>query len=204
MRIQTGRTLRRCVLMSVAVLGALTAACGEQRQNDSRAERSPDGGPPAKETPGGSSRAPAQSSAATDSGNVPIEINVVVGGRKIHVSGLGECHHTTEASIYEAPASQWHATYAGEADAELQHLNLTVWELKSGGAPQVTLAVLTGSGRHEIATVKGGPLKGSGSATVPPAGAAGTLSVTGKDDGGTQLLLSVSCDRFTEPVAEGG
>ncbi len=96
------------------------------------------------------------------------------------------------------------ATYTAAGDAELQHLNLTVWELKSGGQPQVTLALLTGSDRHEIATVKGGQIKGSGSATVQPAGAAGTLSVTGKDEDGNQPLVGVNCARFTEPIAEGG
>lgn len=205
MRTRKAPTPRRLVLMSVAFLIPLAAACGDQRANNSRTGRPADGAlRPASDSAGAASESSVQASASADSGSVPIDIKVVLGGKEIRANGLGECHHTTEASIYEAPAAQWSARYSGSADAELQHLNLTVWELKSGGPPQLTLALLAGSGRHDIATVKGGPLKGSGSASVRPSGAAGMLSVTGKDDSGNPVLISVSCARFTEPVAEGG
>jgi hypothetical protein len=205
MRTGTGRAPWRCRRMSVAVLGLIVAGCGDRPENDSRTGRPADGGlRPASDPAGRSSHSSAEASAPADSGSVPIDIKVVLSGQEIRANGLGECHHITDGSIYEAPAAQWTAMYSGSADAELQHLNLTVWQLKNSGPPQLTLAVLASSGRHDIATVKGGPLKGTGSASVQPGGAAGTLSVTGKDDGGNQLLVSVSCARFTEPVAEGG
>ena len=73
------------------------------------------------------------------------------------------------------------------AEAGANRLNLTVWRPP-----------------HQIATVKGGQLVGSGAPGVRPAGAGGTLTVTGKDDHGDAIELSVECERFDEVVAEGG
>lgn len=135
---------------------------------------------------------------------VPIEIEAVVGGRtKANARGVGECTHTDDASIYEVPATQWRAEYQGSGNPELEHLSLTLWQPKSGGE-EFTLSLQVAGATHQIATVKRGTLAGSGTATVRRAGAAGTFVVEGKDGKGVPLRLTVKCDRFTEPVAEGG
>jgi hypothetical protein len=68
----------------------------------------------------------------------------------------------------------------------------------------VGLYLQSGEIDHEIATVKGGPLKGSGTASVRPTGKGGILNVSGKDADGHPLDLTVECERFDEVVAEGG
>ena len=57
---------------------------------------------------------------------------------------------------------------------------------------------------HRVATVKGGEITGSATAEVRPTGRGGSLTVTGKDDHGHPLELTVECERFDEVVAEGG
>ena len=197
-----GRAGWRYGFLSLLIWGT-TPACGGDRDQTPSNERTAASNLPARDT-GLSSSPSSTQPPAGDSGTVPVDISVVVGGTKANASGRGECTHTTEASIYDAPAAQWAARYSGSDETGLQHLNLTVWELKSGGPPQLTLSFQVGSERHDIATVTGGPLKGSGNAAVRPAGAAGTLSINGKDDLGNQVTVTVRCARFTEPVAEGG
>jgi hypothetical protein len=68
----------------------------------------------------------------------------------------------------------------------------------------VSLSLEIGETTHRIATVKGASLAGSGVPGVQPTGAGGTLTVSGKDDHGDALALSVECERFDEVVAEGG
>jgi hypothetical protein len=146
---------------------------------------------------------PAAGSQATGRATVAIEITAVVGGKETSAQGLGECNHTVDASIYEVPAALWRAGYQGADGAGVQDLNLTLWQPKSGG-DQFSVALRVGGEIHQIATVKGGTLVGTGTATVRPDGGAGTFVVEGKDEGGVTLHLTVRCSRFTEPVAEGG
>ena len=132
-----------------------------------------------------------------------VTIDATIGGRDIDAAGWGECHHTTNASIYDVPAAQWRASFpAGSGD--LDHLNLTVWEPKAGGPSQVTLSIDAGGRSHAITTVTGGMQAGRGTATARRNGAAGVLTVEGEDSTGTALRVTVQCDRLTEPVAEGG
>jgi hypothetical protein len=116
---------------------------------------------------------------------------------------MGECASSADASIYDVPATLWHAIYDADG-AELRSLNLTVWRPKAGAGDMVSLSLGIGETAHQIATIKGGQLAGSGSPGVQPAGNGGTLSVTGRDDHGDAIELSVECERFDEVVAEGG
>jgi hypothetical protein len=205
MRTGITRVRREWALAFFALFCACATGCGRQRDRVSSSDsNSKAGRSAATDSAGAPLQASAQPPEAEASGVVPVEIDVAVGGKKAHASGMGECTHTTDASIYDSPAGQWAARYIGSDQADLKHLNLTVWELKTGGPRQLTLSVLLGSERHDIATVKGGALKGSGSASVQSADSAGSLSVNGKDDDGNQVSLTVRCARFTEPVAEGG
>jgi hypothetical protein len=178
-------------------------ACGDTRPADAGSTR---GDAPAA-APEAASRRRAAGPAATQSvpghETGPIEIVAVVAGHKASVRGVGECNHTEDASIYEVPATLWRAGYRGAEDTEIQDLNLTLWQPKTGG-DQFTVALQLGRETHQIATVKGGTLVGSGTATVRSEGAGGTFVVEGKDENGVTLQLTVKCDRFTEPVAEGG
>jgi hypothetical protein len=135
-------------------------------------------------------------------GTVPMTIVAKVAGATHRASGLGECASSADASIHDVPATLWHATYEGTE--EPRRLNLTVWRPKAGGGDMVGLSLTVGETAHQLATVKGGQLAGEGTPGVRPAGRGGTLTVTGKDDHGDAIELSVECERFDEVVAEGG
>jgi hypothetical protein len=119
--------------------------------------------------------APAQSVSIAE-GTVPVKVKVVMGRVNYSEEGTGECASSTESSIYDVPATQWHVTYGGDG-SNIQHLNLTVWRPRAGGPDMVGLYLQSGEIDHEIATVKGGPLKGSGTASVRPTGKGGILNV---------------------------
>lgn len=178
----------------------LIAACSGGR-NETRAagsagsEAGSEGSPP-------DASAPAQSESFSR-GTVPMTIVAQVDGKTYRSSGMGECARSADASIYEVPATLWHAIYEGEG-AEPRSLNLTLWRPKSGGGHMVGLSLAIGETTHEIATVKGGRMAGSGTGGVGADGKGGTLTVTGEDDHGDAIELSVECERFDEVVAEGG
>ena len=165
-------------------------------------------GPAAGDTPGGDDQntprggAPAQSLSLSQ-GTVPVKVKVALGRASYSEEGTGECATSTASSIYDVPATQWHVTYGGDG-SNIQHLNLTVWRPRAGGPDMVGLHLRSGEISHEIATVKGGPLQGTGTASVRPAGKGGILNVAGKDADGHPLELTVECERFDEVIAEGG
>ena len=186
---------RRVGLLSL--VACAVAACGGGEE-----VRGPAGG----DVPAGgdqdSPRDPAQSVSMSE-GTVPMKVKVVVGRVNYSEEGTGECASSTESSIYDVPATQWHATYGG-GGSNIQHLNLTVWRPRDGAPDMVDLSLQSGEITHQIATVKGGAIRGSGTASVRPTGKGGILSVSGKDDDGHPLELTVECERFDEVVAEGG
>ncbi|HEU4563448.1 MAG TPA: hypothetical protein VFS05_02320 [Gemmatimonadaceae bacterium] len=141
-------------------------------------------------------------SVAEERGVVPIAVTAMIGARTLRARGRGECTHTTTASIYGVPAAMWSVHYAGTG--EVAQLGLTVWQPKEGGAAQVNLSLRSGSDSRRIATVKGGEMTGSASVTITSGGAGGRLEVVGRDATGTPLRATVECERFTEPVVEGG
>jgi hypothetical protein len=183
--------------LSTAAL-TLAAACSDGRNETSR---SGVGAGDSGESPPAAGAAQSQS---LSRGTVPMRIAATVDGKTYRSIGTGECASSGEASIYEVPATLWHAIYEGEDGSEIRRLNLTVWRPKAGGAEMVGLSLQTGETTHQIATVKGGQMAGSGAPGVRPAGKGGSLTVAGKDDHGDAIELSVECERFDEVVAEGG
>jgi hypothetical protein len=126
-----------------------------------------------------------------------------VGGARYQFSGPGECQHTTDASIYEVPATMWSARFSDE-DGKFSYLNLTLWQPKAAAAIQMSLGMTAAGKTYEIATVKGSQLRGSGTVRIEPKGEGGALVVDGRDASEHAVRLTVHCSRFTEPVAEGG
>jgi hypothetical protein len=127
-----------------------------------------------------------------------------VGGKVYPVEGSGECSTSSESTIYDVPATQWHAAYDGGGRAELGNVNVTVWRPKAGGADQVTL-YLTAAGRtHRIATVAGGERIGRATASARSEGDGGTLVVEGVSGDGTAIKLELRCSAFSEIVEGNG
>jgi hypothetical protein len=183
--------------------GLTLAACG--------GDRSADGAPGA--TPGSSAGAdaapvavdPAAAPGKRPALRDPVELTATAeaGGQSFRFSGLGECQHTADASIYDVPASMWSARFTDDA-GKFSYLNLTLWQPRSAPSLQVSLGMTGGGQTSEIATVKGAEVRGAGTGRVEPKGEGGALLVEGKDAAGHEVHLTVDCSRFTEPVAEGG
>jgi hypothetical protein len=183
---------RRSLSLAACIL---TAACSEGRNE------TPDAGSTGRE-PGSAPAAATAHAPSVTRGTVPMKIVAEVHGKTYRSSGTGECASSTDASIYEVPATLWHAVYKGDA-SDPRRLNLTVWRPQAGG-DMVSLSLEIGETTHRIATVKGAPLAGSGVPGVQSTGAGGTLTAAGRDDHGGAIALSVECERFDEVVAEGG
>ena len=188
----------------LSLLGWMAAACsggGEEARGPAASEAAGAG-----DAPGAAAPAPASGGQAMslERGTVPMKISGRVGRASFDESVTGECATHGASSIYDVPAAQWRASYGGGDRSDIQHLNLTIWRPTSGAPAMVNLALQSGETSHRIATVKGGEIAGSATAEVRPTGRGGILTVTGKDDDGHPLELTVDCDRFDEVVAEGG
>jgi hypothetical protein len=185
------------------LLGWTMAAACSGGGEETRGAASPDAAASGGDAPPAAAPVPTQSRSATR-GTVPMTITGRVARHKFETSATGECATSAESSIYDVPATQWRAAFAGDEGSNLQHLNLTVWRPRSGGPDMANLSLQSGEIDHRISTVKGGELVGSGTAGARAEGRAGTLTVSGKDDHGHDVELSVRCERFDEVVAEGG
>ncbi len=186
----------RLAMLAFLAGPALLAACGDS---------SPSAGAAAPATSAG---APAAAAAAAAPHGVrdPVQlsVDVQVGGAHRVASGLGECTHTADASIYSVPAEQWRASLDPEEGSSLRHLSLTLWQPKAGGAMQVNLSLQGEGGDRSIATVQGGAVVGSATASAGMDGSAGVLTVQGREGEGVPMEVTVRCERVTVPVAEGG
>jgi hypothetical protein len=183
----------------LSLLGWVAAACsggGEETRGPAA------GAATAGDAPGAA--APAAQSMSFDRGTVPMKLSGSIGRASFEESVTGECATHAASSIYDVPAAQWRASFGGGGRSDIQHLNLTIWRPSSGAPTMVNLSLRSGEADHRIATVKGGEIAGSASAEVRPTGQGGILTVTGKDDHGHPLQLTVECERFDEVVAEGG
>ena len=161
----------------------------------------------ARSTPSADVRGPTSGEAGAASaigprGEVPLTIELSVGGERADLTGTGKCTHAPEASIYGTPASLWQIQ---DSDAgKIRYANLTVWRPKAGGPEQFSMSINTADAEHSISTVKGGELVGSGTVSVHPSGEGAHLEVIGKDAAGRSIRAAFQCARFTEHVAEGG
>lgn len=193
--------MRRLALLIACALSPLAAGCGDEADSGPGAN----GAEPPAAGPATSADVPgAVTAAPTGAGTIPLEIAAVVGDRGYQVTGVGECTHTTDASIYGIPAGQWRASYTGGGGDGIRSLNLTIWQPAAGGTDQANLSVRVGTGTHALATVQGGQMVGRGTAEVGRLGDGATLTVAGEDGEGTPLRVTVACAGVGEPVAEGG
>ncbi len=130
----------------------------------------------------------------------PMKLTLVVGGRTETLRGTGSCGHEPHAYIYGHAAALWDAAYTGGA----QHVSLSFWRLAAGAGDQFSLSVSSAKAEHQISTVKGGRLAGSGRATFRPTALGGRFEIQGKAADGTPLQVTIECARFGGIYAEGG
>lgn len=133
-----------------------------------------------------------------------VNVSAKVGGKTYAAKGAGSCRHAPDASIYDVPAALWMIEYAGEGPKSLTRLNLTLWRPKDGSPEQISLSLETGSSAHRISSGGKAPPLGSGTIKLSPVGQGGSFELKGKDAGGTDVKLTVTCETFTGIEAEGG
>ena len=90
-------------------LCAMLVACGRGggTSNDASAARGRE--PDRASAPDASAAPSAAGGSAELRDPVPLKVIAEVGGKRAAYTGMGECHHTTDASIYEVPATMWSA-----------------------------------------------------------------------------------------------
>jgi hypothetical protein len=184
------------LFLAAWTLAACSPGSDETRGPGSRTERS-------MADPDTSAVPAAVQSDPVRQGTVEMTVFARVAGSLYRTAGQGECASSTDASIYEVPATLWQAALESRG-TEPSLTNLTIWQPKAGGGDMVGLSITVGETTHEITTVKGGRQVGSGVPEVRLNGPRGMLTVTGKDNHGDAIELQVQCGRFDEVVAEGG
>ena len=198
-----GGSVQHSVRRSGVVAAWLIVACGGGERAPGQGAPVQTAAPDAPQSAAAPAAEPGGSATAKLRDPVPLTVTAALGGATARYTGLGECHHTTDASIYQVPATQWSAQLAPES-GDLRYLSLTLWQPKGAAGLQVSLGLTIGETTSDIATVKGAPVKGTASGRAVPKGAGGVLEVEGTDAAGVQVRVSVACERWTEPVAEGG
>jgi hypothetical protein len=151
----------------------------------------------------GQRRAPSESSSVAAE-PAAITVAAKIGKKSYRATGSGSCRHAPDASIRDVSASLWIVQYANEREGGLKQLSLTLWRPKDGSPDRLSLSLETSSGSHQIQTGQEGKNAGEGTVTVLPSGPGGRLEITGKDDGGKALQVTIDCPAFAGIEAEGG
>ena len=164
--------MRPVAWFGLAASAALFAACSDSAP---RASGGPSDSPVGSGAPGSATASTSASGSAASGLRDPVQLSVEVrgpGGRHL-ASGLGECQHTAEASIYGVPAELWRASFEAGESEDLNAVSLTLWQPKAGGAMQVNLSLRGRAGQRSIATVEGGTISGRGNGVGQAGGRGG-------------------------------
>ncbi len=134
---------------------------------------------------------------------VSVTIALEIGSESYKYTGPGTCRHALQASIYDLLAEQW----TMEGGDGLRNVTLTLWQPKKGAGDMVSLAVSSGGKTHVVNTVKvgaDGSVRGSGTATLAPAGKGGTFTINATAADGAKIRGTIKCDAFLAPAPVGG
>ena len=129
-----------------------------------------------------------------------IQASLKVGGQTYESSEAGSCTHAPKASIYDVMAELWTVNQrAGE-----RSLTLTVWKPTNGSGEMFNLSVSDGKASHDVNTVRGGTITGSGKVTFEKSGQGGAFSIDAKTKAGAAITGKITCAAFGPHIAEGG
>ena len=131
---------------------------------------------------------------------VQIAVDVKIGAEPYKISGAGTCTHAPQAAIYNVRSQLRTVRHSSEG----RSVQLTVWDPLDGSEDMFSLSTNVGAASHNVSTVRGGPVTGSGKVTFEPAGKGGTFRIDAKAPDGTPISGTIKCDAFTPHVAEGG
>ena len=135
-------------------------------------------------------------------GAVVVTATAEIDGKRYDYSGPGECYYTAAGSIFNAPATMWHAMFQARGNP-MGHANLAIWQVKQDRSIRLNLSVMIGNVSHDISTAQSGAMKGTavGGAEKGPAG--GRLTAEGRTANGKVVKVTMSCSRFDAPEDNG-
>jgi len=131
---------------------------------------------------------------------IPIQVSLKVGGEAFESSAAGKCTYAPKASIYNVVSE----LRSVELSAGGRSTHLTWWHPLDGSADMMNLSVTSGSGSHEVSTVKGGQMNGSGTVKFEKSGNGGTFTIGAKTARNVAIAGTIKCDSFAPHIAEGG
>ncbi len=131
---------------------------------------------------------------------IPIQVSLKIGGEAFASSGPGKCTYAPKASIYNVVSELRSVALSAGGHST----NLTWWHPIDGAADMVNLSVTSDSGSHNVSTVKGGQVMGSGTVKFEKSGSGGIFTVDAKTARSVPITGTIKCDSFAPHIAEGG
>jgi hypothetical protein len=128
------------------------------------------------------------------------DVALEVGGKKLGLSGQGQCKAAQQASIHGVNAALY---MVSQNVPNKQSLNLSVWQPKDGSPNMMSLSLWDGKKTYSVNTVKGGSatsVQGSGKATVSGT----TITLDAVAASGEKITGKIQCRSFGAVQAEGG
>ena len=137
---------------------------------------------------------------ATPEANIPVHVSLKIEGQAFESSAAGKCTHAPKASIYNV-ASELRTVQLSDGG---RSTNLTWWHPLDGSADMVNLSITGAGGSHNVSTVRGGQVMGSGTVKFDKSGTGGIFTVDAKTAKNVAITGTIKCDSFGPHVAEGG
>jgi hypothetical protein len=131
---------------------------------------------------------------------IPIQVSLKIGSEAFESSAAGKCTYAPKASIYNVISE----LRSVELSADGRSTHLTWWHPLDGSADMMNLSLTSASGSHDVSTVKGGQVKGSGTVKFEKSGNGGTFTVGAKTARNVAIAGTIKCDSFAPHIAEGG
>lgn len=135
-------------------------------------------------------------------GATTVTVSAEIDGKRYDYAGPGECVYAAAGSIYDEPATMWHARFEARGNP-LAHASLAVWQLKQGRAIRLNLSARVGNVSYDISTAQKGAAKGSAIGGGENGAAGGRLSAEGRTAEGKAMKISIACSRFDAPEDNG-
>jgi hypothetical protein len=144
----------------------------------------------------------AEAEPASRGNGVTVTATTEIDGKRYDYSGPGECFYNAGGTIYDQPATMWHATFQAR-NSPMAHANLAIWKLKQGQSTRLNLFVMTGSASYAISTSQPGAAKGTAVASAENGATGGRLQAEGRTADGHAVKISIACSRFDAPEDNG-
>ena len=134
---------------------------------------------------------------AQEAAQVPLHVQLSVGGQRFDYRGLGACEWTRNAFVYELPAARWTVRHTEQN----RHVHLVLWRPHRRPGDLVAMTVRLGDRAHRVNTVRTKTrieALGSGQVTFVPRDEGGTFTVQATSDAGASIAGTITCGAFTQ------